>query len=137
MFVHIQSNVKTFLFQTIQFSISSFNFKTVLFQEIQFCISTHFSFIWPRDKTLSGATTLGQSGPGSDGNEGVIHISQSSSITGASPPDYLVSYSGHSLWRSYLCRDAVGVFYSSSQLGKRFWWNTRLCKCNILYTHKI
>ena len=30
---------------------------------------------------LSGATTPGQSGPGSDGNEGVLHIPQSSNIT--------------------------------------------------------
>ena len=40
---------------------------------------------------LSGATTLGQSGPGSDGNEGVLHILQSSSTAGTSPSDYLVS----------------------------------------------
>ena len=32
------------------------------------------SSIWPIDKTLSGATTPGQSGPGSKGNEGVLHI---------------------------------------------------------------
>ena len=32
--------------------------------------------------TLSGATTPGQSGPGSDGNKEVLHIPQSSSITG-------------------------------------------------------
>ena len=32
---------------------------------------------------LSGATILGQSGPGSNRNEGVLHIPQSSSITGA------------------------------------------------------
>ena len=38
--------------------------KTVPFQIIQFCISTQFSSIWPIDRTLSGATTLGQSGPG-------------------------------------------------------------------------
>ena len=37
------------------------------------------------DGTLTGATTLGQSGPGSNGNEGVLHIPQSS-ITGTSPP---------------------------------------------------
>ena len=37
--------------------------------------------------TLSDATTLGQSGPGSDGNEGVLPIPQSCSITGASPSD--------------------------------------------------
>ena len=34
----------------------------------------HFSSIGPVDRTLSGATTLGQSGPGSDGNEQVLHI---------------------------------------------------------------
>ena len=43
---------------------------------------------------LSGATTPGQSGPGSDGNEGVLHIPQSTA--GTSPSDCLVSYLGHS-----------------------------------------
>ena len=47
---------------------------------------------------LSGATTPGQSGPGSDGNEGVLRIPQSSSTAGTSPSDCLVSYPGHSLW---------------------------------------
>ena len=47
------------------------------------------------DRTLSGASTPGQSGPGSDGYEGVFHILQSSSITGASPSDCLMSYPGH------------------------------------------
>ena len=42
------------------------------------------------DRTLSGATIPGQSWPGSDENEGVLWILQSSSITGASPSDYLV-----------------------------------------------
>ena len=32
-----------------------------------------------------GATSLGQSGPGSDGNEEVLRIPQISSITGTSP----------------------------------------------------
>ena len=53
-----------------------------------------FSSIWPIDRTLSGATTPGQSGPGSDGSEEVLHIPQ---IIGTSPSDYLVSYLGHSL----------------------------------------
>ena len=48
-----------------------------------------------------GATTPGQSGPRSNGNEGVLHISQSSSITRASLSDCLVSYPGHSLRESY------------------------------------
>ena len=48
-------------------------------------------------RTLSDAITLGQSVPGSNGNEGVLHIPQSSSTTGASPSDCLISYPGHSL----------------------------------------
>ena len=48
--------------------------ETVLFQTIQFSISTQFSSIWPIDRTQSSATTLGQSGPGSNGNKGVLHI---------------------------------------------------------------
>ena len=47
--------------------------------------------------TLSGATTPGQCGPGSNGNKGVLHIPQSSSITGTSSSDCLVSCSGHLL----------------------------------------
>ena len=57
---------------------------------IQFIMSN--SSIWPIDRTQSSATTPGWSGPGSDDNEGVLRISQSSSITGASPSDGLVSY---------------------------------------------
>ena len=49
------------------------------------------------DRALSGATTLGQSGPGSDGNEGVFRIPQNSSTAGTLPSDCLVSYPGHSL----------------------------------------
>ena len=30
--------------------------------------------IWPIDRTLPGTITLGQSGPESKGNEGVLHI---------------------------------------------------------------
>ena len=40
--------------------------------------------------TLSGSTTLGQSWDGSNGNESVLRIPQSSK-TGASPSDYLLS----------------------------------------------
>ena len=91
-----------FLIVVIQF------IKTVPFKTIQFSISAQFNFNWPVDRTLSGATTLGQSGPGSDGNEGVLLISQSSSITGTTPSDCLVSYPG----------DAIGVFYRPSRLGQ-------------------
>ena len=60
-----------------------------------------FSSIWHKDWTLFGATTPGQSWAGSDGNEGVLRIPQSSSITEASPSDCLVSYLGHSFGVSY------------------------------------
>ena len=50
---------------------------------------------------LLSNTTLGQSEPGSDGNEGVLRILQSPNITEASPSDCLVSYVGHSLGESY------------------------------------
>ena len=51
--------------------------------------------------TLLGATTLSQSGSGSNSNKGVFHIPQSSSITGTSPSNCLVSYPGHSFGESY------------------------------------
>ena len=37
--------------------------------------------IWPIDGTLTSTTNPGQSGPGSNGNEGVFYIPQSSSLT--------------------------------------------------------
>ena len=117
--------IQTVLIQPIQFSIrivfvhTQLNVKTILFQVIQLSISTQFSSIWFIDRTLSGATTLGQSGPGSNGNEGVLRISQSSSITGTSPSDCLVSYTRHLLGVESLplYRNRVSVFYSPSQLG--------------------
>ena len=72
-----------------------------LLQTIQFSISIQFSSIWLIDRTLSGATTLGQSGPGSDGNEGGTLHSWSSSMIGTSPSDCLVSYPGRFLGESY------------------------------------
>ena len=71
--------------------------------------------IWPLDRTLSGATTPGQSGPGSNANEVVHHIPLSSSITGASPSDGLMSYPGHLLGGgSYLSAEMQSV-YSTNQ----------------------
>ena len=76
------------------------------------------SSIWTIDRTLSVATTLGQSGPGSDDTGGVLPIPQSSSITGDSQSDGLVSYPGHLIEVGLsLYRDADGVKYSPSQLG--------------------
>ena len=83
-------------------------------------MSIQFSSIWRIHRTLSDATTPGQSGPGSNGNEGVLRISESSSITGTSPPDRLVSYLGHLLGMGVLplCRDAVSVFYCPKLTGQ-------------------
>ena len=55
-------------------------------------MSTLFSYFCPIYRTLSGATTPGQSESGSDSNEGVLRITQGSSITGASLSDWLMSY---------------------------------------------
>ena len=68
------------------------------------------SSIWPIDRNLSGAATKVQSKPGRDGNEGVLYISQSCSITGASQSDYLVSYPGHSLGESYTSAEMQSVY---------------------------
>ena len=51
------------------------------------------SSIWPIDGILLGATAPGQSGAGSNGNEGVLNIPQSSSA-GALLLDGLMSYLG-------------------------------------------
>ena len=79
-----------------------------------------FTSIYLIDRALSGATIPGQSGPGSNGNEGVLHISQTPCITRTSPSDCLVSFPGHSLGMGVLllCRGAVSVLYNSSRLGK-------------------
>ena len=71
------------------------------------------SSIWPIDRTLSGATTPGQSRPGSDSNEGVLHIPQIFSITEASLSDCLVSYQGHSLLESYLSAEMQSVYFTA------------------------
>ena len=121
--------VKAVLFQTIQFSVStismskavllkqfslawvnSLDSKTFLYLAIQFSISTQFNSIWPIDKTLSVATTLGQSGPENNGNEGVPCITQISDITGTSTSDCLQSYTGHSLSVSYSSVEKQSVY---------------------------
>ena len=82
---------KKFLFQPIQLS------QSVPIQTIQFSISTQFSSIKLIDGALSDTTIPGQSGPGSDGNEGVLHVPQSFSITRTSPSECLGSYPGYLL----------------------------------------
>ena len=58
------------------------------------------SSIWPIDRTQTGSTTSGQSGPRSNGNEEVLHIFQHSR-TGVWPSHGFVSYPGHTLGRSW------------------------------------
>ena len=71
------------------------------------------SSIWPIDRTLTGATKPGYSGPESNGNEGVLHIPQSSSISGASPSDCLVSYLGHLLEEFYPSAEMQSVYHAA------------------------
>ena len=112
---------KTVLFQWIKFSKCSDTSilnnsvlpndivsmaKTVLFQTIQFSINTQFSSIWYIDRTLSSLLSR----PGSDGNEGVLCIPQSSSIIGTSPSYCLVPYQGHSSGESYPSAEKQSVY---------------------------
>ena len=87
------------------------------------------SSIWPIDRTLSSAITPGQSGPGSGGNEGVLHLLQSSCITGALPSDCLVSYPGHSFGGGGLplCREADLAFYNPSWMGTIVLVDSKTC----------
>ena len=88
--------------QPIQFTIIIVFVKTVLFQTIQFIISTLFSSILPIDTTLSGATTPGQRGPGSDGNKGYSTFPKTPALLKPHHHHGLLSYLGHSLgWGSY------------------------------------
>ena len=115
--------------QTIPLSVSIVSMsKTVLFQTIQFSMSTQISSLKPIDRVLSGATTPGQCRPWSDGNEGALRISQSSSISGTSPADCLVSYPGEVL---------LGVFYSPSLLGKCLYVRVCLCQKHIKVDWKL
>ena len=60
------------------------------------------SSIWSIDRTLSGASTPSQSGPGNDGNEEVLHIHKSSNTTGGSQSACLVPYPGDSLREGFI-----------------------------------
>ena len=85
-FSNIQISISRFiLFTQLNVKIVQLNIKIVLFQTTQFSIRTQFCSIWSLERILSCATTPGLSGPGSDGNEGILRIHQSFSITGTSP----------------------------------------------------
>ena len=134
--------------------------KIVLFQAFPSSISTQFCSIRSIDRALSGVTTRVQSGSRSYGNEGVLRIPQSSSITGTSPSDCLVSYLGHSLERGLtslrryshcilqpqpigipvggvlpLCNEAVCVVYSPSRLDHSMGNLNPLLRCSQCILH--
>ena len=58
---------------------------------------------------------------GSDGNETVFCIPQSSSITGPSPSDCLVSSPEHSFWESYLSAEMESVYRKQETQWKWVW----------------
>ena len=92
--------------------------------------------IWPIDRTLSGIISPGQSGPGSNGNEGVLDIIQSSRA-GASPSDCLGSYPGRS-WmgggRLRFRRDVSGVFYSLIRQGHSLRESYSVAEMQLVYS---
>ena len=78
-------------------------------------IEKDYIFLFDVDGTLTGTTTLSQSGFGSNGNEVILHTFPKSSRTGASPLDGLVSYPEYSLRkeRSYPFADIL-LTYSTA-----------------------
>ena len=120
------------------------------------------SSICPIDRILSGATTPGQSGPGSNGNEVVPHIPRSFSITRTSPSDYLMSYQWHSLWgggltplercsrcilqpqpigpKKVLFYEAFYFFLLNKKMSSYFWLKKKvewLLRCVVRFTIRI
>ena len=105
---------------------------------MQFSISTQFGSIWPIDRTPSGATSWGQSGPGSNGNKGVLRI----------PPKLqhyqnltirLFSVISQTLVGGVLplCRDAINVFCITNWLGFRCFADFALLYYNVLFRDNI
>ena len=78
-------------------------------------ISLHTVYsIWLINRTWSGATILGQSGPRRNVNEGILHKLQSWSLT-------------IGLF-NVICKNVVSVFYSPSRLGWQILGNCTSCK---------
>ena len=114
--VTIQLNNSHFLY-TVKWSNSSISNNSISHSHL-FAHSLNVKqFYLTIVRTLSHATTPGQSGYGRNGNEGVLYILQSFRIIGASSSDYLVSDPGHSEGVLAFCREAVSVFYSPGLQG--------------------
>ena len=106
---------------------------------IIFLLMNSNNYIWPIDMAFSGATTLGQSGHGSDNSEWVLCIPKSCRVTGASVSDCIVAYSGQSLERGVLplWRDAVGVFCSLCRLSHTTYTHTHIHTHTHIYIYII
>ena len=74
---------------------------------------------------LSGATTPGQSGPGSDGNEGVLRIA------GTLPSDCLVSYQD-TRWGGFtpLQRSSRYILGKNWEVKR---WRLHVCRAKVIY----
>ena len=68
------------------------------------------SFIWPIDGTLSSATTLSQSGPGSNDTEGVLQ----NSGTGALPSDAVLCHIQDTHWGGFYPSIEMQLVYSTA-----------------------
>ena len=107
-FVCTQWSCYNYCYLTLIILLNTIHFHTVEWFWVLLCFTNnsikHQSFIHSlnviqfyliHSRTLSSATTLGQSGHGSNGNERIFHILQSSN-TEAIPSNDLMSYSEHS-----------------------------------------
>ena len=74
------------------------------------CYTKDTHFIWPIDGTLTSTTTQDQSGPGSNGNERVLYITQSSRI-GASPSYAVQCHTQDTHWGGSLTPLRGGDWY--------------------------
>ena len=118
----IQRKIKFLKIQScinIVFVYKQLNVKTVLFQTIQFSISTQFSSVWPIDRTLSGATTLDQWTWEQCQWRGILHSPKLQHYWNLTIRLFSVIsrilIGGRGVLP--LCKEAVGVFYSPIQLG--------------------
>ena len=106
---------KQFYFKQFSFVlVRSLNIKTVLFQVIQFSISTQFSSIWPINRALSGATTPGQRNLGAMAMTSASHSPKLQHHWNLTISFFSVIFRTLVGGGLPLCRGAVSVFYSPS-----------------------
>ena len=111
--------------------------KQFCFKQLSLTLGHSLFLLDPEIGPYQGFTTPGQSGPWSNGNEGVLRIPQRSSVTEASPSDYLVLYPGISLGESYHSAAKLSVY--SQFTGQVYIWC--ICKINdallSIHTHEL